>query len=367
MKIIISKSELLSTLLSASRFNQGKLITSTALQGLYLQAKGKDLLVRSTNLNEFYESRLQTQVDEEGVALIEGRSLVEFISNLSEGFITLNKVGKVLQVIQNKTEGDFPLMAQEEYVEFPTLTPKEIPLSEGIIANLNQIVFATSKDEGRPALTGVRLTKFGDSHCLVATDGFRMSLYRFDYEKNLEPVTFSSNFISEFLKMSQKFIQKEKIILELDDKNDLVRFTHESETIISRLIAGEFPPFEKVIPTERALRVRVDREEFLRGIKLIGVFAREMNNVICLDFSAKGLTISPKSTITKTSTAHVDLEKFDGEARVLAFNYKYLQEFLGQTKEKTIQIDMNEKTSPVLFTFDNNENFLHIIMPLRTE
>jgi len=152
------------------------------------------------------------------------------------------------------------------------------------------------------------------------------------------------------------FSEEEKIIL----------FSVGENQFYSRLIDGEFPPFEKVIPTEARTTVDVEAQELLRSIKLIAVFARDQSNIIMCNFKKDGLWISPKLTTGNENSTQIDID-INGEEQRVAFNYKFLLDFLNIIKEEKIRIEILRPDAPVVFKIIKNEAFTHIIMPVRIQ
>jgi DNA polymerase-3 subunit beta len=150
------------------------------------------------------------------------------------------------------------------------------------------------------------------------------------------------------------------------ESEKIVRFSIGSEEYYTRLIEGEFPPFERVIPTETKTTIKLDRTEFLRNIKLISVFARDYSNVIVCEFKKDGLTIRPKKVGSEENNAFQDIE-IDGEDQIVAFNFRYVLDFLNHAEGKTLTVQILRPEAPVMFKMEGNENFIHIIMPVRIQ
>lgn len=363
MKIKLNKGEFLDTLNQATRFTSTKFSSSPVLQGIYIKSDKKNLHFYSSNLNAFFHTFLKAQGDKEESFIIEPKKLAEFLSFLPEGKIEVETKEKQLIVTAEKTKGKFPLMNVEEFPLPPKIEEKEqIMKTEFFTKHLPLVLFSASADEARPALSGVNFLT-NEELVAVATDGFRLSLYKTKKEKTLPSVIIPA----EFLKEITHAVKGEKEVgLTHSEKEKIILFKVGDAEFYSRLIEGDFPPFEKVIPQERKTTVTVDREELLRDIKLVSVFARDFSNIIILEISKGTLRLRPKMDDGEDNSASQDV-KVEGEDQKVAFNYKFLLDFLNSIDSKQVTIEVLRSDAPVVFKTPNNEGFLHIIMPVRIQ
>ena len=138
------------------------------------------------------------------------------------------------------------------------------------------------------------------------------------------------------------------------------------DRFFTRMVDGEFPPFEKVVPAEKKTTVTVDREEFLTKIKLVSIFARESSNIVICEFSKRGLIMRPKTEGAGNNSTQLDIE-LEGEEQSVAFNYRFIQEFLNTADEKKITVEVLRPDAPVVFKMGSRKDYLHIIMPVRIQ
>ncbi len=139
------------------------------------------------------------------------------------------------------------------------------------------------------------------------------------------------------------------------------------DTYFTRLIDGEFPPFEKVVPNEHVTQVVVDKEEFLRNVKLVSILARDYSNIIVLDVVKDGFHIRPKTEAGDEGGAFQEAE-VKGDAMQVAFNYKFVLEYLNaMSGAENITIELLRSDAPVVFRTPKEKDFLHIIMPVRIQ
>jgi DNA polymerase-3 subunit beta len=163
----------------------------------------------------------------------------------------------------------------------------------------------------------------------------------------------------------------EKIIKFLiDEKENQVMFGISDAVLSSRIIDGEFPDFERIIPKESKISLNVDKEEFLRAIKLASVFARDAANVVKLSVKNSSLEVSAESSQSGSQVTEVDAkvkidESLPKDGFVIAFNYRFLEEFLNAIGGEDVRIEFSQESAPGVFLDPKDKDFLHIIMPVR--
>lgn len=132
----------------------------------------------------------------------------------------------------------------------------------------------------------------------------------------------------------------------------------------SRIIEGTYPDFQKIIPSSFKTKVLIDKLDFLRLIKLSSVFARDSGNVVKISVKDKEMVVFAESQNSGSQKSSSEIKK-EGEDIDIAFNYKFLEDFLNSVSGDTISIELNDSNSPAVFKDVNDKNYLHLIMPVR--
>lgn len=363
MKFEIPKEELLRKINTASKFSLSRISSNSTLQGVLIKIKDQQIEILSTNLVDYFYTSIKLKGEGSGSFVIDAKKIIEFLNFLPSGDITIEIVDKKITIKKDKTEGTFNTMSPVDFPEPPLFEGKTFELNKKTINEILPLVlFSTSKDDSRPVLTGINWTNKNDKNYIVSTDGFRLSLFE-DTSKNDFQGSIAASVLNE--------------IISLIDGDDSVNITHSSEEkkmlfevgdykIYSQLIEGDFPPFEKVVPDGYKTKIIVDREEFLRNIKLNSIFARDFSNIVILELKKEGLFIRPKIKEEGSMVTSQEVE-FEGEEQKIAFNYKFVLEILNILKTKKIIFEMTSKNAPGVFKTENNKNYIHIIMPVRTD
>jgi len=364
MKLVLDKNILSDKLDIASCFISERNTSLPILQGIQIKGKKNELHFYSSNLNSSFHTKIKNPINKELDFIIEPRKILEFLSFLSPGKIEIEVSDKKIEIIQGKTKGTFALLNAKDFPLTPVIDGEGQKIkTKAFRKNLDQILFSAAKDEGRPVLTGVNFIT-NEEQVIVATDGFRLSLVKtpkqMDYPSIIVPAAFLEEvfrLIDDEEEVSTFFLSEEKMIV----------FRTKDSEFFSRLIEGDFPPFEKVIPEKYVTRTLIDRDEFIRAIKLISVFARELSNIVVLNFKKDGLLVRPKTDKQENSTQIES--KMEGEDQTVAFNYKFLLDYLTHVggDKKNIIIEILRPDAPVVFKTEDKSNSLHIIMPVRIQ
>jgi DNA polymerase-3 subunit beta len=258
---------------------------------------------------------------------------------------------------------DFPTVPQSVGKESISLE------RESFLTALSQVSFAASVDETRPILTGILFIYQKGKLILVATDGFRLSQKAIP----MKAITKKQNVILPKValnELSRLSSDEEKINFSLRKSDNQVVFGLGNTVLSSRILEGEFPDFEKIIPKESKIKVSLDKEELLRAVKLASVFARESANVINFTVRKSSVELVAESQASGSQEAKVDAKvegSIDKKGFEIAFNYRFLEDFLSVVKEDDVQIELSATNAPGVFRDPKDPEYLHLIMPVRIQ
>jgi len=364
MQITINKEKILKALTQANRFTSSRIGATAGLQGVLFQnIKGKTHIY-STNLNTFFHTVIDSGEEGNEKFLLDPHKVIEFITFLNEGEITLFLEKDKILISQKKTKGSFSLLPHSDFPTPPTVEGDgqeiEVKKFEELIS---LVLFSASRDTSRPVLSGVNFVEREGEVDVVATDGFRLSLFHMKNELNMKSMLIPAEFLLELLRNIKG---RKTIIMNYLNKEKMVYFKTENDEYYTRLIEGDFPPYERVIPIEKKTTARIDKDDLIRNVKLISVFARDYSSIIICHFKNGELVLSPKieGGVENTTTQEID---FEGEEMRVAFNFKFLLEFLNTVNDEQVTIELLRPDAPVVLKIQKEKNYLHIIMPVRIQ
>ena len=367
MKLKVLQENLSKALSFSSRFANSR-AQLPVLGNLLFSAKKTKLSISATNLEISVVTSVGAKTEKEGEITVPARVISDIVSNLPSGQIDLEvdkerlkiKAGNFQSVVSAMNSSDFPPVPQSADIKSSVLLPKE-KFSEA----LSQVVFASSVDETRPILTGVLFVFEKGALTLVATDGFRLSQKKIAIKNSGkgQKIVLPKGIVSEISRLST---EDENLVFSVREKQ--VVFSVSDIVLSSRVLEGEFPDFEKIIPKSSTISIYVDKEELLRAVKLASVFARESANIIKLSVLKDSIEISAESSQSGSQKTQVDARVETQEKGFeIAFNYRFLEEFLHAASGEEVKIDFSSPSSPGVFKDTKDPDFLHLVMPVRIQ
>jgi DNA polymerase-3 subunit beta len=226
------------------------------------------------------------------------------------------------------------------------------------------VLFSAATDEGRPILTGIRIIQKDKETIFVATDGYRLSVKKVALKtKNPLDLLVPARALKEMTKAC--FEDKELKTIHLASAADgQISFSVGDTEIRTRLIDGEYPNYEKIIPTKHNTRVLLEKSTLEKAVKSAAIFARDNANIIRFHIENQTLTVSANSP--QAGEDEIDIEaRVDGEGGDMALNGRFLLEFLANYQEDEVLFEMTGALNPGVFRPAKDDSYLHIIMPVR--
>lgn len=306
------------------------------------------------------------KIEKPGEVCVAARTLFEFVSTLPPETAHIIQKEETLHITCGKYHAEFPTVAAGEFPPTPEFSPKEAGSIEkdGFGKALSSVLFTAASDEGRPVLTGVKVVENGGEAQFVATDGYRLSLKRIELSiKNLYGAIIPARALSEVVKLSTE---------EKDEKNIKIGLAGEKQagfvvgdtTILTRLIDGEYPSFERIIPKTFTTRALIEKDAFLRAVRSAAIFARDNANIVRLNLDKQKVTVSANAAQVGTNSIEMEA-KIDGDGGDIAFNSRFLIDFLTNFPDEEFLFEMTGALNSGVFKPVKDESYLHIIMPVR--
>lgn len=367
MKLRVLQESLHKALTISNRFVNSR-AQLPVLANILLSVKKNKLTVSSTNLEISVSTSIGARIEKDGEITVPSKIITDLISNLSTEYVNLDaekervriSSGNFKSVISGMNAGDFPSIPFS--VGKKTLKFPKNDLNDA----LSSVLFAVSSDETRPVLTGVLMIFKNKELFLVATDGFRLSQKKLKIEAGMEQkMILPKNALSELSRLSDS---EEVVEFSYGKGENQAIFGVGDSVLATRVIEGQFPDFKKIIPKTSNYKISLDKEEFLQAVKLASVFARDSANVVKLAIKKDSILISAESKQSGSQEMSVDA-KVEGDKSKLeiAFNYRFLEDFLNFVKGEDVQVELSNANAPGVFTDPKDSNYLHLIMPVRLQ
>lgn len=325
---------------------------------------GKKLKIAATNLEIGVIKYLPIEGGEDGEITIPAKTIVELISGLDQSKVELATTGEGLTVSSGKLKAFINGIPASEFPAIPLSEEKGISFSKEALQECSGILFASAVDEGRPVLTGILTEAKDDKLDFVATDGFRLAHRQVALPKGSPQFKslIPRRTFEEVLRIMGEEEAEEIKIATTENQNQVI-FSLGTTIVSSRLIEGQFPAWEKIIPASSVARVAVDKEEFLRAIKLAAVFTKNEANILVLNTQKNLLKL--KSFAKELGSQENEIEaEVAGEIEV-AFNTRFLQEVISNAPSTQVSIEFSGPLSASLIKPIGVEGLEYIVMPVR--
>lgn len=339
------------------------------LFNILLEVKGKTLALCATDLEVGIQTEQEVSVEKEGAVTIPARQFTELISSLPPGEITIETKDSSVEVRGEKTKSTFQTLPKEEFPKLYEERGERVAVfaKEEMTRDFGRVVFAASSDVGRAALSGVLLQQDKEGLLLVATDGYRLSLKRQEAKKTEETREKRLLIVPARVVREAVFVKEGgEVSLFVSRANNQVMFSKRGASVVGRIIEANFPDFQKILPTQVETKATFDKEEMEKAVKISLVFAREAANIVRFSLSKNGITLSANTPSVGENTVVV-AATVNGEENEIAFNARYISDFLANVEGDEVVFEMTGPLNPGVFKIKGDESFLHLIMPIRVQ
>jgi DNA polymerase-3 subunit beta len=344
--------------------------TLPVLANVLLRTEDAGLKLTATNLEIGITSWVPGRIDTDGALTVPARLITDVVSGLPAGErVDLEVDGTTLELRAGRYQTHLRGIDAEEFPVIPAAGDRPTTrVSQRLMRQaLSEVAFAAATDEARPILTGV-LTKFtGDRLTLAAADNYRIAVKTVPV---LDPVEETTLVVP-----ARSYQELMRVLGDTDDPVEImlapsksqVLFHVEGVELVSRLIDGQFPNYQQVLPSSHASRAVVDREEMLKAVRLSALIASSAANVVRLkvgENGSGGITIAANADV---GDAEGEIEAaLEGDPVTIAFNARYLTEALANVDADQLALEFSGPLSPGVLKPTDDADYVHVIMPVRT-
>ncbi|OGF99264.1 DNA polymerase III subunit beta [Candidatus Gottesmanbacteria bacterium RBG_13_37_7] len=339
------------------------------LSNILLEAKNNTLIISATNLESGVTCLINAKTKQEGIITVPGKLFTEYISTLTSDKLEMELLNTKLVIKTDKNKASFSTASATDFPSFSSFSKSEknLPFNK-IKQSILRVVFAASTDETRPVLTGVKVIISGKKMKLIATDGYRMSTEEIGLPTTLEDfqAILPAQTLIELVRIATETKEEEVGFSIIQKKNQIV-FTLTNINLYSRLIEGEFPNVEKIIPQGFKTKITVQKDDLIQSVKTAALFARGAANIVKIKTEEKGLWLSANTPQIGENQDFVEA-KIEGENVETAYNYRFLLDILNNFPGDEVVIETSGPLNPGVFrSVSINQSFLHLIMPVRVQ
>ncbi|WP_373378920.1 DNA polymerase III subunit beta [Cupriavidus nantongensis] len=344
--------------------------TLPILANLLIRKSGSNVSFLSTDIEIQITTHAECGVGSDSVATtVAARKLLDILRAMPDGDVALSLNDKRMTVQSGKSRFALQTLAAEE---FPTVAEASefnasVSLPQKTFKHLLAMVhFAMAQQDIRYYLNGMLLVVEGKKVMAVATDGHRLAYCGVELETEAAGVG-----------ARQEVIIPRKTILELqrllEDNDDpvtvqlaanQVKFTFANIELISKLVEGKFPDFQRVIPKGYKNAFAIDRVQLQQALQRTAILTTDKFKGVRCILDTHMLKISSTNADQEEAQEELELD-YSGDALDIGFNVTYLLDVLANLKTEQVQVSLGDSNSSALITVPDDDNFKYVVMPMR--
>lgn len=367
MKLVVLQENLLAALSAVNKAVPSN--PSLPILGSFLVSiSPKEMTIAATDLYLGITSEVPVQAEEELKITIQAKTFYDIIHSLQPGKLELSFEENNVSIKSQSSTTKITVSPADEYPDFPQVTGQALSFSRTQLEEIvESVCFSASTDQARLVLTSVSIKPKAENQLeIVATDGFRLSVLQVTTPHSLTaPLFVAAKALQEITRIAKQLSQDEVTITFSEaDKQAVVNIA--STQVFIRLIDGEYPPYEKILPSSVTTTAILEAAELVTQVKRALVVAREVSNIITLQFEDDKLLVQAQASLSGSHQGEMPLESLSGPAITIAFNATYLLEFIAHVKPTRVVLEMTEPLKPAVFKNPDQPQLLYLVMPFRT-
>lgn len=344
--------------------------TMPILSHALLEAEGSRLTLSTTDLEVAAYDQIRAEVTKPGKIAVPARQLYDIVKELPDSVIHLKKLeNNWIQIKCAKSQYKLVGLDGNEF-------PKKLEANNGaeiqldvktVLEMLDKTAFAVSADEARYNLNGIfweTLTEGGKNTLrMVATDGHRLSIVDRALEKKAtlsKGVIVPKKGVGELRRLLND--QEENFRMVLDEKH--VRVDFGNKTLVMRLIDGQFPQYNQVIPKKLGKVATLDKNSLTQALRRISVVTNNRTRGVKFSISPGNMEISTHNADLGEAKEELAAQ-YKGPAFEIGFNAQYFLDALSVIEDESVVFQLGDEVSPCLIQSEKDKNFTHVIMPMR--
>jgi DNA polymerase-3 subunit beta len=372
MKFVVSSSELLGHLQAISRVISSK-NTLPILDNFLFNLTGNDLEITASDLESTLITRMKLEnTDGDGTIALPARILLDTLKEFSVQPLTFDINMGTMAVEISSENGKFNVVGQNG-IDFPALpsikSDKKFSFvlnAEVLLAGISKTLFATADDELRPVMGGIFVEASTDKITFVASDAHKLVRY----QRTDAQADDNASFIlpKKPASLLKSILPREvgSVTIEFDDKNAF--FILNDYKVVCRLVEGNYPNYNSVIPKNNPRKITIDRVEFYNTLKRVSVFSNQASNLVKLQLKGNQIMVSAQDIDFSISAYERIKCQYEGEEIEIGFKSVFLLEILANIASQDVMIELADPTRAGLFlpliSENESEDLLMLLMPM---
>ena len=363
MKFSTSKTELQKALQKLSKATPTR-STLPILGCVLIDASDKKTIFKTTDLEISIQTEIPSSLEMAGRTALPLKTLLDITNELPDVRLTIAVDEKNKAVITTDV-GEYDLMAKPAE-EFPKTPEQKDPITMTIPGStlkdvINKTSFAVSRDELKPALTGVLIQVSDSGTVAVSTDGHRLVKYS---RSDFKSTGFNRDVIvpKKFLNYLSSHLGDDEVSLMLAEDHLAAKVGN--DVVVTRIVDEKFPNYESVIPSENNKRLVVEKEVLLGAVRRVSIFSNKSTHQVALSLSKDDCKITTEDPEKSSKAQEKIMAKYDGDPITIGYNADYLKDIVSHVGGGEVAVDLSSPVSATLFSSTETEEQVECIMLL---
>src|SRR3989304_1379202 len=350
------------------------------LSNILIEVVDSGIWIYATDLNIGIKGFYNASVKSKGRFTANARKLFDIVRELPDADINVNQKSGVKRKEHENEFADLWInlscgnyktrlsgLPVDEFPAFPSYGEDYLVKFEPsqLKDMVRKTIFSISSDETRYTLNGTLLEAEGNTVKLVSTDGHRLSYIKNENPKIVEKkinVIIPQKTTSELLKLVED--DNEDVLFSIYENHAV--FKKKNFVLVSRVIDGQFPNYEVVLPKNNDKRVILNKDVLIHALKRVSLLSDEKSKMVKFNIEKDNIELISDTAGIGEAKEKIDV-KYDGEGLSIGLNARYLLDIMSAVESDEIFFDIKDPVSPTLFMPMNNENYKCVIMPMRLQ
>ena len=370
MKFVAGKDDLLNGIRIVERATVVKGLQPVLANVLIETVGQSQIKLTATDFDLSITTLIDAQIEAEGKFTLPAKKLGEIISRLQDELIKIEVNDSIATITCKNSKFDIIGISASEFPQVEENISEEDSIeieTKPFTKAIRQVVSAAAGYETNNLLSGVVCEVNKNILEMAATDGNRLARVRevvknnsADEEKVFE-MLISSKVLAELSKIS---VISESDSINICKEQKKIVITLDKTKIITRLMQGQFPKYNQLIPQTFPKEAKVNKGDLISALERVAVMVSEKNSIVKFEFADNCLRLSGDSPEAGNSQDEIDV-KYLGEPLAIAFNYKFVLEFLKISESEEISIQLNTPLSATVFAPCSEEDYIYLVMPVQ--
>ena len=370
MKLTIKKEEILKGLQRIQGVVEKK-NTMPILSNMLLTAEANSIEIVATDLEIGLRGRYVAEVEKPGAVTVSAKKMYEIVRELPAEVVQIRvEDSNWVKIISGQSQFKLVGLPKDEYPALPDVEEEGMIVIDGDTLRdmIKKTLYSVGENDARYVLNGLFVhmsqTKGGLNIRMVGTDGHRLSMIDriVDAKHKEESLIIPKKAMLELRRILEEDAPKAELRMGFSKNHAL--FKRDGLVMVSKLIDGNYPNYQQVVPAKSSKKVTVSKDVFTHAVKRVSILSKEKTNAVKLQLEKDRLILSTNNPEVGEANEELAVD-YKGDGVAIGFNSRYLMDVLSAMDRQLIALELNDSLSPCLITEEGDEHYKCVVMPMR--